>query len=497
MVNRTGGKTRLLRWAAVCLLVPILLLLPASQAGAVPPGPPYGSPDWVLRELRNWDMSFQRLREQQQTPGFLQAVVPAERNRLLAFFAGEDNKEFRGRPRMTLTRWAPSLFLGDPWRNELSWEAAGGAHERVYFLNRWGAKLTGDLWGPPGMAAGGVAYPLVVITTGSIQGNARMYWWAAQTLAENGYVVLTYDVQGQGESETFGHKPDGSIWCDGVSQPPDTPEFLTEMSSCPGFPFQQPANFGVGAIDSFAFAVSAPTDPYGHWADGTGTARFNPWHEHIDRTRIGIAGHSLGAAAVSFVQAHPEYLDGALSAVVAWDSLSWCSAYERSAPPLGGDCRPEGVNTPKVPALNLSSDYFLSLLPNLGRPPDPKDGLTAFGLWRDAGQDVLSLALRGSTHLEYTSVPGVTPFFSASKYGQDVSAYYTLAFFDAYVKGDPTAVDRLLARSIEVTHRNPLGVADPAPVSLDVGEITSLYSDSGISLGGACYTDWGGQLDPC
>jgi alpha-beta hydrolase superfamily lysophospholipase len=43
-------------------------------------------------------------------------------------------------------------------------------------------------------------FPGVVITTGSVQGSERMYWWLAQDLAERGYVVLTYDVQGQGTS---------------------------------------------------------------------------------------------------------------------------------------------------------------------------------------------------------------------------------------------------------------------------------------------------------
>ena len=43
------------------------------------------------------------------------------------------------------------------------------------------------------------------ITSGSIQGPQSGYWWAAQLLAANGYVVMTWDTQGQGESETFGH----------------------------------------------------------------------------------------------------------------------------------------------------------------------------------------------------------------------------------------------------------------------------------------------------
>ena len=43
----------------------------------------------------------------------------------------------------------------------------------------------------------------MVITTGSIQGYQEMYYWAAEGLAEAGYEVLTYDVQGQGDSDTL------------------------------------------------------------------------------------------------------------------------------------------------------------------------------------------------------------------------------------------------------------------------------------------------------
>ena len=50
-------------------------------------------------------------------------------------------------------------------------------------------------------------FPGVVITEGSVQGSEGMYRWLAQDLAERGYVVLTYDVQGQGGGETLPHEP--------------------------------------------------------------------------------------------------------------------------------------------------------------------------------------------------------------------------------------------------------------------------------------------------
>ena len=47
-----------------------------------------------------------------------------------------------------------------------------------------------------------------MITTGSVQAPETLYWGLAAALAKHGYVVLTYDVQGQGRSDTFGEGPD-------------------------------------------------------------------------------------------------------------------------------------------------------------------------------------------------------------------------------------------------------------------------------------------------
>ena len=50
--------------------------------------------------------------------------------------------------------------------------------------------------------------PGIVITNGSVQADEQMYWYAAQALAKAGYVVLTFDPQGQGQSDTLGEAPD-------------------------------------------------------------------------------------------------------------------------------------------------------------------------------------------------------------------------------------------------------------------------------------------------
>src|SRR3954466_13644890 len=75
----------------------------------------------------------------------------------------------------------------------------------VLFSARNGATLSGRVWATK---AGPAKRPAIVITNGSVQADEQMYWFVAQTLAKAGYVVLTFDPQGQGESDEFGESPD-------------------------------------------------------------------------------------------------------------------------------------------------------------------------------------------------------------------------------------------------------------------------------------------------
>ena len=475
--------------AARCALLLVVVALGGcsgdSGGTTAPNEPPVGDPSWLARAEQSYHEAGARITEQKDTAQYFPDVF-REIDRLKAFWAEENATEFVDRPRITLEQWLVLVNLGEPWRNEVSWR--GGVHQRVYFLNRWGAKLAGDLWGPPDLFERPARHPAVVITDGSIQASARMYWWAAQTLAENGYVVLTYDVQGQGESETYAHRPDGSVWCGGAGQPPGTPPFLKELTDCPGFPFQQPANFGGGHIDAHNWLLSTPDAPHTFFQDGTGTARFNPWHAYVDPAAIGAAGHSLGAAAVSFVQGHPELLREPIRATVAWDALSTCddfgSAYE-------GTCDPAYATRPSAPALNLTNDFFLPR--RLSELPDPSAALAGFELWRSAGFDTMSFALASGTHLEYT----LGPILPATRYGAEVAAFYTLAFFDRYLRGDPSASERLLARELSILHRDPRGAPETAPTTLAVQELASYLSYSAVAIDGACFRDWRYRRDRC
>src|SRR5215210_1660797 len=75
----------------------------------------------------------------------------------------------------------------------------------VLFTARNGATLSGHVWATK---AGPTRRPGIVITNGSVQAAEQHYRHAAQTLAKAGYVVMTFDPQGQGQSDIFGEGDD-------------------------------------------------------------------------------------------------------------------------------------------------------------------------------------------------------------------------------------------------------------------------------------------------
>ena len=100
------------------------------------------------------------------------------------------------------------------------WADAGmGMVEPVLFTARNGSTISGRVWAS---VEGPDKRPLVVITNGSVQAPEHLYWGQAATLAKHGYVVLTYDPQGQGLTDTFGAGPD---YLDGVPSQEGRPFF--------------------------------------------------------------------------------------------------------------------------------------------------------------------------------------------------------------------------------------------------------------------------------
>ncbi len=301
------------------------------------------------------------------------------------------------------------------------WEKrAGGLKEPVTFVARNGSVYAGHLWATK---AGPAKRPLAVIVNGSVQAPEELYYFAAFTLAKAGYVVATYDPQGQGRSDQVG---DGVDLLDGVP------------SQARGTTFYD------GPQDMLDFALSTPAKPYVPRKSRGGTshagkqqarvargeAAHNPLWSLVDPTRVGLAGHSFGAAGVSYTgQADPR-----VDAIVAWDNLcapDVCTSAGRPAQP---------VQITK-PALGMSGDY--GLVPSKkSSAPEPNEKSRASLAYSKAGVDTGQITIRGGTHYEFSFIGSTN--FAATLRGADLTAWYTLAWFDKYVKGDRTADARLL-----------------------------------------------------
>ena len=348
------------------------------------------------------------------------------------------------------TEEAAAILAADPERNFLGnlcfsfartcagdvrlydWERNGhGIVRPVLFTARSGATISGNVWAT---RSGPARRPGVVITSGSIQAPETLYWFAAQTLAKAGYVVLTWDPQQQGRSDSQGEVPD---------QDEGTP------AQTDGRPFFDGT---VDALDFFFSTPEAPFRPRPSCETGTShapkhdrrvaaglNARHNPLADMIDPARVGVAGHSFGASGVSYVgQADPR-----VKAIVAWDNLREPSpngSGRTSVRPCPADPSARREVPITKPALGMAADYFSSE-PRSG-DPDPLEKSEASLAYSKAGVDTGEIVIRGGTHFEFSFLPDKN--FGATLRGIDLASWYTTAWFDKYVKGDATADSRLI-----------------------------------------------------
>ena len=298
----------------------------------------------------------------------------------------------------------------------------------VLFTARNGATISGNVWKAE---RGPRRRPGVVITTGGLAPET-LYWGFAATLARHGYVVLTYDVQGQGRSDTYGEGAD---------------RMEGRESQVQGFARGQP--FYDGTEDALDFLLSTPRRPYrprpscGNANDGKATdhsakqrrrvaaglnSGFNPAWRSLDGERIGVAGHSQGAGAASYIGQKDPRVD----AIVAWDHLE-----DASDPPAECPSAPRSREDAPItkPALGLAADYHQPPEPYL-EAPDPEAKNEPFAEYRDAGVDAMQVTIRGGTHYEFSFMAGYAatfPFGTATLRGYDMVGWYTTAWLDRYV----------------------------------------------------------------
>lgn len=315
------------------------------------------------------------------------------------------------------------------------WQANGyGLVEKVLFTARSGATISGHVWATK---EGPSKRPGIVITNGSLQADEQLYRFTAQALAKAGYVVLTSDPQGQGQSDEQGEAPDQN---EGSPAQTDGRPFFDGTEDALDFFFSTPAK-PYQPVPSCSTGTSHAAKQNRRVAAGLDTA-YNPFWSLVDATRVGLAGHSYGASGVSYIG----QWDPRVKAIVAWDNLGPPDPNRNfNGGPIEQPCpaNPADPTVPPItkPALGMSADYFLTPTPYTS-DPDPQAKSTESLAYTAAGVDTGELIIRGGTHYEFSFIPNSG--FGATLRGADLVAWYTTAWFDKYVKGDPTADQRLL-----------------------------------------------------
>ncbi len=157
----------------------------------------------------------------------------------------------------------------------------------------------------------------------------------------------------------------------------------------------------------------------------------NPYASISDGERVGVAGWSLGARALSRTQEE----DGRVDALVAWDNLAVYETGDVGSPNCVGSV-PAQRRTPRVPAMGQASDYC-------GPPGESvEDKKTAYAWWRSQAKPTMQIVLAGSDHFVWGSQGNGSA-------RQGYALYYSAAWFDRWLKNDSSARTRLFARSID------------------------------------------------
>ena len=290
------------------------------------------------------------------------------------------------------------------------WQAGWQSCEVLFPSKLHGTALYGVLFAPEAIRQADARLPVVVIGPGSGTGVQSQYQWSARELAAQGYIALTVNPQGVGNSEATAANP------------------------------QSADNYVDAFVSGLDFIES--TD--------------NPLRQHTDTTRIGGAGHSLSAWAVSWLQGE----DARLKAVVAWDNLASVLTGDEGTTSFGGPAnreistliagevprvQPARLTRPRVPAMGQSNDTN----PTLNQGVDPEIKKTAFNIWHEAGVPSMQIAFLGKAHADWAQGQ-VASSDSASPKSQEMRLfqYYTRAWFDLWLKDDASAVARLTASQV-------------------------------------------------
>ncbi len=237
----------------------------------------------------------------------------------------------------------------------------------VSFANRHGTALYGEIVLPRKGTVPPSAGPFpVILALEGLNTNVAMYRWWHQVFADAGYLVFAFDFSGQGHSDDeVAGDPD-----DNIAEAQDALDWLLNESPVRGV---------------------------------------------LDRGRIGVIGHSMGAIATLGLQA----VEPRIRAAVAAAPISEASAPFDSNPiPVMIQTGDHDGPVAPIPFVN----------PAVVRPLYEKlEGDRAF---------IVAEAASHAQHTNYALLP-------TSRWGHEIAARYSLAWMDWHLRGDPAALPLL------------------------------------------------------
>lgn len=249
-------------------------------------------------------------------------------------------------------------------------ENAAVALVPVEFENRYGTRLHGEIVLPyagTGSPAEG-PFPVIIALQG-LNTNTAMYRWWHRLYADNGYLVFAFDFSGQGRSDDESENDPGNNLYDAQ----DAMSYL----------------FGESAVASV-----------------------------VDADRVGVIGHSMGAAAALRVQ-EQEAADATepnpvrIKAVVA------------AAPVF------ESVSTNPVPVMIQTGDHDGPIAPIPFMNP-----AVVRPLYESLEGDRAFIVAEAASHGQHTNFP----LIPTSTWGREIAADYSLAWMDYYLLGKQEAL---------------------------------------------------------
>ncbi len=205
---------------------------------------------------------------------------------------------------------------------------------------------------------------------------------------------------------------------------------------------------------------------------------------------VGLVGHSYGAAGVSYIA----QWDPRVKAVVALDNLGGpgpdgavpvggvpAVRRARSARPAARPIRPTARTVPITkPGLGISADYGLPATPNTSLP-DPEFKEQESLAYTKAGVDSGEIVIRGGSHVDFSFIPNQA--FGASLRGPDLTDWYASAWFDKYLKHQPSR-RRAAAVASGGARTRPRRPSTPATTATPSRSTTSRAWTSGSPEGG-------------